>query len=132
MLCAHHRAAGDDAVAQRSASVRTLVVGSQEPVAEIEDRDLAIAKPDRASFAERDVLARGDLHPLWSVHASTFCSVWIGTNCDGVRGCRPSSQGSTARAFDFAKRSRRPCLTGSGAYTVSFRTFSMPVRSTKS
>src|SRR5687767_4370884 len=132
MQRADHRVARHDTVAERPAAVGALVVGGQEAIAEIEDGDLTSADRDCASFAERNALARRHAHPLVSIHARTFWSAWIGTNCDAVRGCRPSSHASTERAFERANRSRSPCRIGSVAYTVSLRTLSMPVRSTKS
>src|SRR5262245_32295632 len=44
---ADHGVTGDDAVAQWSALMRTLVIRREKPVAEVEERNRAIAERDR-------------------------------------------------------------------------------------
>jgi hypothetical protein len=60
----HDRAAGDDAVAQRPALVRALVVDGKEPIAEVEQRQVAIADKHGATFAQRDVGGLRDTDPV--------------------------------------------------------------------
>jgi hypothetical protein len=67
----HDRFAGDDAVTQGAALVRALVVGGKDAIAEVEQRDLAIAESHRSPFAQRQILERGHTDPAWFVHAST-------------------------------------------------------------
>src|SRR4051812_22605820 len=130
---AHHRRACDDAVAQRPAVVRTAVVDGEIAVAEIEDRHLAVADADGAPFTRRNVPGGGDSNPVRAHgRALTVSSAWMGMNCVGCTGVCPSSQASRARAFDFRSRSSNASCAVSGAYTVSFRILSMPIRSTKS
>src|SRR5262245_52791113 len=64
--------AADDAVAERTALVRTAVVDSQEPIAEVEDRDLAVADERRPPLTRRDVVATGHTNPAGIIHTGTF------------------------------------------------------------
>src|SRR5689334_15873560 len=63
MQRAHDGFARDDAVAERPALMRTLVVDCEEPVAEIENRDLPLANERRASFTRWDAVACGNPNP---------------------------------------------------------------------
>src|SRR6185369_3176640 len=124
---------GDDAVAQWSALVRTLVVDRQEAIAEVENGDLPSLDEGGAALTRRDGIARSHSNPTSCVaHVVTLSMGCNGMNCVGFTGAWPSSHASRAVPFDFFSRSRRPIRTGSGAYTVSLRTLSIPRRSTKS
>src|SRR5262245_13511402 len=118
----HDRSSRHDAVTQRPTLVWALVVGGQKLAAEIEDGDLTIGDLHRASLAQRNRLTPRHAYPSRLVHTSTFGSRtlrlsigWSDANCVGCVGSLPSSQASRERAFDFLKRSRRPCRTASGA-----------------
>jgi hypothetical protein len=83
---AHNGPSRDDAVAERTAFVRTAITGRKNAVAEIENGDLAIANLHGASFTRGDVLQGGDTYPSALSHTSTFSITVIGANCVGVRG----------------------------------------------
>src|SRR5690349_5943241 len=68
----HDCGAAEDAIAERAAFVRAAVVHGEEPIAEVEDRDLAIAEPRLAPLTQRDVAAIGHTHPAAVTHTGTF------------------------------------------------------------
>ena len=106
----------DDAVGQRSALVRAAVLDGQEPVAEVEDRQLA-----RRRASPRVPRARGMLPVVVTrtqrgiAHELTSSSGRSGMNCDGCTGSRPSCHASRDRAFDLRSRSSSPARTSAGA-----------------
>src|SRR6266850_5089224 len=119
----------DDAVAERSALMRTLVVDGEKAIAEVENGDSLVADLGGSPFTRRDAVAGRNADPA---HDKTLSMGRRGINCVGFTGDWPSSHASRDAAFDFFSRSRRPCRVASGAYTVSLRTLSIPTRSTKS
>src|SRR5665213_1845449 len=125
----HDGVAGNDAVAERSALMRALVVHGEKAIAEVEDRNLPVANHRGPAFTRRNAVAMRYANPF---HDITLSIGRRGMNCVGLTGVCPSSHASREAAFDLRSRSSNPIRAGSGAYTVSLRTLSMPTRSTKS